>query len=91
LSKLGTHPNIKSATSLQQNKSVQYGKLHKLIVEFNCHVSLAYTFERGLICTSTIEGGTSSDELIARLLISKLSGPEYSKMAQKLMPRKFQT
>nr|CAD2162005.1 unnamed protein product [Meloidogyne enterolobii] len=92
LSKLGNMPNIESATSLQQEGSALYGKLHKLISEFHCDIPRAFTFETWYDKYKSyfeIEGATLSDELKARLLISKLGGPEYSKIAQKLLPRKL--
>nr|CAD2192332.1 unnamed protein product [Meloidogyne enterolobii] len=92
LNKLGNMPNIDSATSLQQEGSALYGKLHKLISEFHCDIPRAFTFETWFDKYKSyfeIEGATLSDELKARLLISKLGGPEYSKIAQKLLPRKL--
>uniref|UniRef100_A0A914MSY6 Peptidase A2 domain-containing protein n=1 Tax=Meloidogyne incognita TaxID=6306 RepID=A0A914MSY6_MELIC len=92
LSKLGNMPNIESATSLQQEGSALYGKLHKLISEFHCDIPRAFTFETWYDKYKSyfeIEGATLSDKLKARLLISKLGGPEYSKIAQKLLPRKL--
>nr|CAD2209589.1 unnamed protein product [Meloidogyne enterolobii] len=92
LSKLGNRPNIESATSLQQEGSALYGKLHKLISEFHCDIPRAFTFETWYDKYKSyfeIEGATLSDEMKARLLIAKLGGPEYSKIAQKLLPRKL--
>ena len=92
LKKLGNTPNIDSATSLQQEESALYGKLHKLISEFNCDIPRAFTFETWYDKYKSyfeIEGATLSDKLKVRLLISKLGAPEYSKIAQKLLPRKL--
>uniref|UniRef100_A0A914L087 Peptidase A2 domain-containing protein n=1 Tax=Meloidogyne incognita TaxID=6306 RepID=A0A914L087_MELIC len=92
LRKLGNMPNIESATSLQQEGSALYGKLHKLISEFHCDIPRAFTFETWYDKYKSyfeIEGATLSDEMKARLLIAKLGGPEYSKIAQKLLPRKL--
>nr|CAD2205752.1 unnamed protein product [Meloidogyne enterolobii] len=92
LKKLGNTPNIDSATSLHQEGAALYGKLHKLISEFHCDIPRAFTFETWYDKYKSyfeIEGATLSDEMKARLLIAKLGGPEYSKIAQKLLPRKL--
>uniref|UniRef100_A0A1I8B944 Peroxidase n=1 Tax=Meloidogyne hapla TaxID=6305 RepID=A0A1I8B944_MELHA len=88
IEKLGS----KDAKQIEQDKSADYCKLNKLIVEFHCDIPRAYTFETWYEKYKTyfeIEGSTLSQELKVRLLISKLGGPEYFKIAQKLLPRKL--
>uniref|UniRef100_A0A1I8B0N8 CCHC-type domain-containing protein n=1 Tax=Meloidogyne hapla TaxID=6305 RepID=A0A1I8B0N8_MELHA len=88
IEKLGS----KDAKQIEQDKSADYCKLNKMIGEFHCDIPRAYTFETWFEKYKTyfeIEGSTLSQELKVRLLISKLGGPEYSKIAQKLLPRKL--
>ncbi|KAL7078838.1 hypothetical protein ACQ4LE_002711 [Meloidogyne hapla] len=88
IEKLGS----KEANKIEKDNSADYCRLNKLIVEFHADIPRAYTFETWYEKYKTyfeIEGSTLSEELKVRLLISKLGGPEYSKIAQKLLPRKL--
>uniref|UniRef100_A0A1I8B2Y6 Peptidase A2 domain-containing protein n=1 Tax=Meloidogyne hapla TaxID=6305 RepID=A0A1I8B2Y6_MELHA len=82
IEKLGS----KDAKQIEQDKSADYCKLNKLIVEFHCDIPRAYTFETWYEKYKTyfeIEGSTLSQEL-KKLLPRKLNDLKFEELIKEL-------